>query len=696
MNQDNFSTEGKRILVVDDEPVTRMMLRQVLENARYLVSEAEDGERGIELCLAESPDLVLMDVRMPRVNGFDACKAIRRSPLHRHIPVLMLTGLDDVLATQLAFDAGATDFITKPINWPLLAERVRYALRTRHTERLLRESEDRLARAQRIAHLGYWRYELKTDVISFSCELDQALELNGNREMPGRAFLTKVHEDDRQRMRRFFSGVMTARRGVPTEDELRILLANGGIKTFLISAEVTPEAGARPKAMFGVVQDVTERREAEARLSYDAHYDAVTGLPNRVLFRDRAMQAIAEAQRLKKRLAVLLIDMDRFRHLNVSLGHATADRVLRILAQRQAQLLREVDTLSRVGGDEFAIILTNFDEEQEIAPLVQRLVKSFDTPVRIDDWDIVVTASMGIAVCPADGEDVDTLLVHAQASVAVAKETPGCSYHYYTTDMNQRAVERLAKETALYQAMEREEFTLHYQPRMDLRARRVIGVEALLRWQHPELGLLLPSQFVGLLEETGLIVEVGYWVIRRACTDLNECGLDLSINLSARQFSSPGLADRIFEILGDTGFSAQRLELEITETFLMRDAASAIELLADLRRRGIRVSIDDYGTGYSSLAYLKRMPVDILKIDRSFVRNLIEDTRDAAIVSSTIELGHNLGIGIVAEGVEDQQAMDRLIEYGCDAVQGFHLARPQALRELLAWVAAQPVRPARD
>lgn len=687
MNIENFTTEGNRILVVDDEPVTRMMLRQVLENSRYLVLEAEDGARGIELCLGEQPDLVLMDVRMPSVNGFDACKAIRRSPQSRHIPVLMLTGLDDVLATQLAFDAGATDFITKPINWPLLAERVRYALRSRHTERLLRESEERLARAQRIARLGYWRYDLRTDRISFSPELGEALALDGQMEMPARAFLTRVHEDDRQRARRFFFGVMTGKGGPIDDGEFRVILDDGSIKTFRVSAEAATDSGPTPRAMFGVVQDVTERREAEARLSYYAHYDALTGLPNRVLFRDRAIQAMGEAQRLGQRLALVLIDLDRFKHLNVSLGDRNADRVLRAVAHRQAELLRDGDTLSRQGGDEFAILLTGFNEEQDIAPLVRRLLQSFETPVHVDGWDIMVSASMGIAVYPADGEDVDTLLMHAQASLAVAKEEPGSTYHYYTVDMNQRALERLAKETALYQATERREFTLHYQPRIDLRAGRVTGVEALLRWQHPALGLLPPNQFVGLLEETGLIIEVGDWVIRRACSDLRDCGLELSVNLSPRQLSSPGLTDRIFAILEDTGLAPERLELEITENFLMQDAYAAVRVLTDLRQRGIRVSIDDYGTGYSSLAYLKQMPVNILKIDRSFVCNLTQDAKDAAIVSSTIELGHNLGITLVAEGVEDQQTMERLMEYGCDAMQGFHLARPQALCDLVAWLA---------
>ncbi len=681
---EEFTINYERILIVDDEEITRMMLRRVLEEAGYLVLEAADGLQGVELCLRECPNVVLLDVRMPVMNGFDACRAIRQEPAICYTPVLILTSLDDVVAVQLAFEAGATDFITKPINWALLAQRVRYALRARQIELQLRESETRLARAQRIARLGSWRYAIDADWINLSEELCQLLG-GKTRGITSRALFGCLVEDDLPRVKQFIEDLLHGG-AAENETEFRIILGEGRIRSLLVSADVGCDEHGQVNTLFGVAQDVTERRDAEARLSYLAHFDPVTGLPNRVLFRDRAAQAIAAARRNGDRCAVVKIMIDPFHKVNASFGAAAADQALRRLAERFQSVLRARDTLSRFGGDDFVAVLTDIHDAHEAASIIQRIAHACAEPIQLDEREVRVATTIGIALCPEDGADIDRLLLHASSAQARAREMGGAGYQFYTADLHQQTMARLSREAALYRALERDEFVLHFQPQLDLRRRCVTSVEALLRWQHPEWGLQMPDQFIDILEETGLIVEVGDWVIRQACQEIRALPLAVSVNLSPRQFRRPGFAKRVLDILDEIAFPVDRLELEITEQFFMRDEQEAITILETLRDGGVRVSIDDYGTGYSSLRYLKRLPVNVLKIDRSFVKTLVEDRADQAIVRSTIDLCHTLNMVVIAEGVEDHRTLDALAAMGCDAVQGYYLSRPLPMDRLIGWL----------
>jgi len=673
-----------RVLIVDDEEITRMMLRRVLEEAGYAVLEAANGLEGIELCVRERPDIVLLDVRMPVMNGFDACRAIRQQPSICFTPVLILTVLDDVVAVQLAFEAGATDFITKPINWALLAERVCYALRARRIELQLRESEFRLTRAQRIARLGYWRYEMDGDRIDLSEELRQLLG-SEVQIMTGRELLRFIFRDDWRRVNQLIRDLLRSGSD-ETETELRLRLGDGLTRSLFISAGLAYDERGRVNALFGVAQDVTERREAEARLGYLAHFDPVTALPNRVLFHDRAVQAIAAARRDDKRCAVGKIVIDQFRKLTASFGGAAVDQALRRLAERFQSVLRGRDTLSRSGGDDFVAILADIHDAHEAASIMQRVAHTCAEPIRLDGREVRVTTTIGIALYPNDGADIDELLLHASSAAARVQEAGGAGCQFHTAELHQQTMARLSREAALYQALERDELVLHFQPQLDLRSRRITGVEALLRWRHPELGLQRPDQFIDILEETGLIVEVGDWVIRKACEEIRALPLTVSVNLSPRQFRRPGLARRILAILDELAFPVERLELEITEQLFISDEQETIEILRTLRDGGVRVSIDDYGAGYSSLRYLKRLPLSLLKIDKSFVKTLIEDRADQAIVRSTIDLCHTLNTVVVAEGVEDQQTLDTLASMGCDAVQGYYLSRPLPIDRLIDWL----------
>ncbi len=675
---------GETVLVVDDETVTRTMVRQILEGSGYRVVEGDDGESALDVFSRSSPHIVLMDVRMPTMDGFEACRRLRAIPGGEHVPILMLTSLDDVVSVRIAFDSGATDFITKPINWELLAERIRYALRSRARDVQLRESEQRLAHAQHLARLGRWRYDFDARRIELSGTLSRELgfgDADGGISLAD--MVRRVQPGERRvlmdRLREVFRSTRSG------EVEVQLLGSGGRIFTLHLWVERTERDGQ--PALEGTVQDVTERIAAEARASYHAHYDRLTDLPNRVLFWDRLSQAIGEARRNRSCFAVILIDLDRFAGLNASLGHANGDRVLKILANRLGDAIRSSETLSRIAGDEFAVIQWGPEDEAAPGQQLTRLLDSFNEPIRAGETEVNVSASIGIAFYPGDGGDVDTLLSHADAARAHAKRRPGVTYQFYTPAMGGDVRDRLATERALRRGIADEAFVVHYQPLVSLADGAVWGVEVLLRWEHPELGTVMPDEFIPVLEESGLLEVVGDWTIRRACEEMRDRDFMVSVNLSPVQFSRPDLVDRVLGIVEETGFPARHLQLEITENVLIDDPEAAAETVGRLRDAGVKIAIDDFGTGFSSLSYLKLYDTDVLKIDRSFITELEGVPANQAIVRSTITLGHDLGMQIIGEGVEGEGALEMLRRMGCDVAQGYLIARPVAERELSAWLA---------
>ncbi|MDP2155400.1 MAG: EAL domain-containing protein [Sulfuricella sp.] len=430
-------------------------------------------------------------------------------------------------------------------------------------------------------------------------------------------------------------------------------------------------------------------KEAEQNLVQMTNFDVLTGLPNRFLFLDRLGHAISRSARSHRMVAVMLLDIDNFKNINDTLGHTHGDLLLQDIADRLRRCVLEDDTLARIGGDEFAIVLEGVSEIEEIALIAQKIVDIFSLPFTPSGQEIYVTPSMGITIYPMDGHDSDSLLKNADAAMYSAKEYGRNHFRFYTTDMNALAIERFAMEGALRRAMEREEFTLHYQPQVDIKSGRVVGVEALLRWNHPERGLVPPNEFVPLLEENNLIIPVGEWVLRTACAQCRawqDAGLPplrMAVNLSARQFRQDTLVEMIDSILRETGISPKLLELELTEGLLMENTSETSMILGQLKSRGVQVAIDDFGTGYSSLSYLKRFPIDRLKIDRSFVRDIITDSNDAAIAVAVISLGRSLGLSVIAEGVETGDQLEFLGVQKCDEYQGFHFSRPVPPEEIV-------------
>ncbi|MEW6705148.1 MAG: EAL domain-containing protein [Pseudomonadota bacterium] len=448
------------------------------------------------------------------------------------------------------------------------------------------------------------------------------------------------------------------------------------------------------RSLANTLATAIDRWHAEKQLAHLAQFDSLTGLPNRTLFLDRFGQALKQAARIKGSAGVLFVDIDRFKVINDTLGHSTGDKLLVQAAERLQHCVRSEDVVGRLGGDEFAFVLAHLTRPDDAAVVAQKIVGSLAAPFDLEGQEVYVSASVGIGIYPVDGEDADTLLRNADTAMYRAKERGRNGYQFYLPQMNQQALERLQLQTQLRGALERQEFTLHYQPKVDLATGVISGFEALLRWQHPQRGLVPPLQFVPILEDTGLIVPVGEWVVRTVCEQISRWQAEgitprrVAVNLSARQFQQRHLDASIAAILAETGIAHDLLELELTESMLMSDADEALRILHALRAQGVRISVDDFGTGYSSLAYLKRLPLDALKIDRTFIRDVTTDPDDAVITRAIINLAHSLGLRVVGEGVETQAQLDFLRAHGCDEMQGFLFARPmqaqactQALRE---------------
>ncbi|THF63370.1 EAL domain-containing protein [Pseudothauera rhizosphaerae] len=546
-----------------------------------------------------------------------------------------------------------------------------------------------LNRAQRIARLGSWECEPDGSGLAGSDELGALLHLPAAASLTLEDLSAAVHEDDRPALR----GALAAAAQWTGEQALDCRPRDnpGRVLHFQIASEWRDE---RPVRLRGTVQDVTATRQAEAHIQYLAHYDALTGLPNRSLWLTRAQGALHVAQRHGDSLAVLFLDLDQFKTVNDSLGHPAGDLLLATVASRLAPCLREEDVLARLGGDEFVALLPRLAHPEDAAMVARKMLAALDAPIDIHGQELRPTISIGIAVHPADGDDVDTLLKHADTAMYGAKEAGRNNFQFFVPEMNVRARERLMLENALRRAIERDELSLHYQPQLRADDGRLTGCEALVRWLHPEMGAVMPAQFIPVAEDSGLIVPLGEWVLRQACRQQAAWaraglgGLMVAVNISALQFRRADFTGAVTRILAETGADPAWIELEITESALMQPSTELHERLVALGRMGLTLALDDFGTGYSSLAYLKRLPISRLKIDRSFVKDLPGDQEDAAVASATLSLGRDLGLEVVAEGVEQPEQFAWLQARGCAKMQGYLFARPMPADEFARWAAA--------
>jgi diguanylate cyclase (GGDEF)-like protein/PAS domain S-box-containing protein len=553
----------------------------------------------------------------------------------------------------------------------------------------LRRSEQRLIEAQRISKVGSYDFEIATNTNTWS---DQLYRIYGREpqsfEASYEVFLSLLHPDDVEHVLAVHQSSLATLE--PYEMEERVIWPDGQVRTLASWGEIIVDDEGKPARMVGICWDITERRAIEEQLVHDALHDRLSGLPNRTLFIDRLTQAIEVLPTRTGALAVLFLDVDRFKVINDGMGHEAGDEVLLQLSRRLAALMRPGDTVARFGGDEFVVLCDGLTHPGQAGDIARRLQDAISEPILVGDSEVVITMSAGIAIGTSDEDVAGDLLRNADAAMYRAKRDGGAHALVFDERMRDEAQVRLGTELELRRALSAGELRLHYQPVVDLRTRVITGVEALLRWEHPTRGLVPPSEIIPIAEETGLIVPIGEWALREACEQLmrwqeanpRRVPLTMAVNLSGVQLEHASFVERTGEILAATGVDASTLTMEITETVLMRDAGQALQVLEALKALGVALSIDDFGTGYSSLSYLKRFPVDVLKVDRSFVDGLGTDAEDQAIVQAIVALAESMGMTTIAEGLETQTQLDALRALDCLSAQGYLLGRPMPAAEM--------------
>jgi diguanylate cyclase (GGDEF)-like protein/PAS domain S-box-containing protein len=679
------------IQIVDDDPAMRMLTRATLKQAGFSVIEAADGMEGLAQFRKMRPHLVMLDVVMPRMDGFAACRQLRQLPEGKDVPVLMLTGLDDVASVQKAFDAGATDFISKPINWLLLRYRVLYMLRAHRTHEELRMSQSRLSQAQRIARLGHWQMEL--DGGQFECcnDFPHLLGLPDTKVIDKpEALIEYVHPEDRQDVLTTYRDAIANRTSFQVSyrqlvhEEERFIHCQGEI--------LSSSTGGSP-IMTGICQDITDRKQAEQRIRRLSLFDTLTEFAKRDYFIERLEHALHQAHRKQSRLAVLRLDLDRFKHINDTLGSHNGDRILVQIASRIRHAMQRHHApgqshdigdycIARFGGDEFAILLPEIGRPEQALEIAHRISAEIARPVSLDLCEVFLTISVGISFFPADASDPESLLKNAGTAMFHAKDKGRNTCQPYSPAMENQVDNRLALENDIRKALQNDEFFLCFQPQVDMSDGHLIGAEALLRWRHPEQGIKLPGEFLPVALESGLIIDLDRWVLETACRQIAAwktsafSELCVSVNLSGQLFWQHNVAELVGKIVQQSGIRPRQLQIELTENTLMQKNEKTINTLKKLKELGIAIAIDDFGTGYSSLSYLKNFPVDTLKIDRSFIRDITDNASDVSITRAIIALGQSLGLAVIPEGVETEEQKTLLQELGCSHAQGFLFGRP--------------------
>ena len=683
-------------LVVDDDDVLRISMIAALEKVGFNVVQAQNGIEALALFHTESPDLVLLDVLMPEMDGFETCRSIRRLPKGKFTQILMVTGLDDTESIELAFQAGANDFVSKPLNWVKLGHRGKYMLRAGRAFQNLNKNERRLTKTQEMAKLGNWEVEFTGN--KFKCTPEAALILgigHGNSPVNYNDFFNSIATPERDSIREKIDNAINSSQSFSLN--YRIIMPDGTQRHILNRGEVYFDKNGTPEEMLGAVQDVTLLKNAEEEIRMLAFYDGLTGLANRALFMERLNHAIAAAERHNRIFALLFLDLDQFKMVNDTFGHHTGDLLLKKVSEILKRCTRTSDTatgptrgddtntlIARLGGDEFILLLSDINKPENAASVARRILKDMPITLTIEGKQVSVTSSIGISVFPEDGNDSETLLKHADSAMYHAKQNGRNTYQFYKKSLNAEILERFSLEHDLRNAIRNKEFVFFFQPKLNLSTRRIVGAEALIRWVHPQKGLIQPDQFIPIAEESGIIVDINKWVIQESCRYANKWqnqGQDpgrIAVNLSGYQLPEQNIIEVIKSALQESELEASSLEVEITEYTLMQNTSSSRSTLQQMKDLKLRVALDDFGTGYSSLSYLTSFPVNSLKIDRSFVMGTTISDSNQAIIKAIIAMGHSLGIKIIAEGIETEEQFNLLRDLGADEGQGFYFSQPVA------------------
>jgi diguanylate cyclase (GGDEF)-like protein/PAS domain S-box-containing protein len=693
-------SRSQRLLIVDDEQLLRACIRHQLAECNLEIVECENGCDAIAALETRDFDLILLDIGLPDISGLEVMDWIIENKIHTS--VIYISANSNINSAILALRKGAVDFIRKPDELEEIPYKVGNAL---YRQRLERNSALMRARIEQSEHLHRFLVENSPDLIytlddtacfTFVNERFESLLGYTKNELIGCRFSTIVHDDDIEKARYAFAERRRDGRA-SVNLELRIKRKNNGgychfennfIVSMLRAADAYENEGVetvREKhylGTYGVAHNITERKIAEETIAYQAFHDQLTSLPNQRLFKDRLEMAIIHTKRYGHMVGVMFIDLDRFKVVNDTYGHATGDELLKSVAFRLRHCMRAGDTLARKGGDEFTALLPDMTQAEDATMIAEKILNELEAPFTVAEQELYITASIGIAVLPRDGESVDSLLKNADIAMYKVKACGKNGYKYFIPEMNAADRERIKLENDLRRAINRNEFELYYQPQLNMSSNEIVGMEALIRWNHPVHGILNPLNFIGMAEETGLIGSLTDWVLETACKQLSIWRsrgfntLRMSVNVSPQEFERKDIIKRILPHVAGNGIPSDLLEIEITENILLRDTPNTIDKMRILREQGVRIAIDDFGTCYSSLNYLRMFPISTIKIDQSFVRDLLHDQIVSPIIQAIISLARGYGLHLLAEGVESGEQALALKDVGCDEMQGFFFSKP--------------------
>ncbi len=692
-----------RILIVDDEAFQRTVLETYVSKFGYRVCLAASGAEAIDFCQSLAPDLILLDLKMPGMNGIQTCQQLVSLSSLKYTPIIMLTGMNDTLSIKDSYSAGAMDYLIKPVNEVLLKQRIEYAIDNAKLLKRLNQKERELDEMQKLAHVGSFELSVENRNICISSSCKGLIGLSSNElKLTFNEFLNHVHEDDRQHVIFTLENACKNKQSYIVEyrfiyDEKEYIIYQKGEYTHVID-------GDNDKSyLIGSFQDVTEERNAKESLSYSRYYDSLTDLTNRAFFESQ-IQHILSQPPTDSLFMVAFIGLDRFTLINDDVGHEGGDEVLKEIASRFRQYENMGHTVSRFSGDVFTMLIVNLHHIEECNKFLDEILETVRDPVTYKDRQLHVTASIGSSVFPLESENGRQLLIGAEAAMMLSAEDGGNRYTYRTHHMNTETQKRLTILKEMRGAIENDEFTVYYQPQVSSDSMEIVGMEALVRWQHPEKGMISPADFIPVAEESGLIKPIGDIVTRKACNQTKkwlDMGFNLvvGINISAQQFESDDFIDNLVSIIRESEVPFTNIEVEITESMAVKNPTKTIEILDKLRNMGIKTSMDDFGTGYSSLSQLQTLPLDTLKVDQAFVKQIRKNKTksnydNSAIANAIIVMSHSLGLKVIAEGVETLDQCEFLQHLKSDVLQGYLFSRPIDPEEFELLLIAQTDRTA--